>query len=79
MREVHVLNLGAGVQSTALYLMAMEKSVPAIGCAIFADTGEEPQAVYRHLAWLQSLQGPPILVRDAGSRLGDDLKECRRR
>jgi hypothetical protein len=63
------------VQSTALYLMAMEKSVPAIGCAIFADTGEEPRAVYQHLAWLKSLQGPPILVRDAGSRLGDDLKD----
>jgi len=78
MREVHVLNLGAGVQSTALYLMAVEKSAPAIDCAIFADTGEEPQAVYQHLAWLKSLQGPPILVRDAGSRLGDDLKEGHR-
>jgi hypothetical protein len=42
-------------------------------CAIFADTQEEPQAVYRHLEWLQSLEGPPILIRTAG-RLGDHLK-----
>lgn len=73
MTEYHVLNLGAGVQSTTLYLMAMEKQVQAIDCAIFADTGEEPKAVYRHLEWLQSLNGPPILIGSAGSRLGDDL------
>jgi hypothetical protein len=45
---------------------------PPLDAAIFADTGEEPDAVMRHLAWLQSLGGPPILVRTAG-RLGDDL------
>lgn len=49
MREFHVLNLGAGVQSTALALLANEgKLVDTDGkpvkldCAIFADTGEEP-------------------------------------
>jgi hypothetical protein len=40
--------------------------------AIFADTGEEPEAVYRHLAWLRDSGGPPIMVRAKG-RLGDDL------
>ncbi|OWK40965.1 hypothetical protein FRUB_04857 [Fimbriiglobus ruber] len=40
--------------------------------AVFADTGEEPAAVYRHLDWLRSLGTPPILIRSAG-RLGDDL------
>ena len=40
--------------------------------AIFADTQEEPRAVYKHLRWLQSLNGPRILVRTAG-KLGDDL------
>jgi len=69
----HILNLGAGVQSTTLYLMFMRGEIQAqIDCAIFADTQEESQAVYRHLAWLQSLGGPPILVRTAG-KLGDDL------
>ncbi|KKK77609.1 hypothetical protein LCGC14_2851880, partial [marine sediment metagenome] len=73
MREFNILSLGAGVQSTALYLMFMEGALkPALDYAIFADTGEEPEAVYAHLAWVQSLGGPPILVRQK-SRLGDDL------
>lgn len=68
-----VLNLGAGVQSTALYLMFMRGEInPQIDCAIFADTGEEPDAVYRHLDWLIALGGPEIKVRSIG-KLGDDL------
>ena len=70
----HVLNLGAGVQSTWVYLAyARGEIAPCIDVAVFADTGEEPAAVYRHLAWLRSLNGPPIVVRSIGSRLGDDL------
>lgn len=73
MRELHVLNLGAGVQSTALYLMFMRGDLkPQIDCAIFADTQDEPKAVYRHLEWLQSLNGPPIMVRSKG-KLSDNL------
>ena len=49
---------------------------PGIDCAVFADTGEEPQPVYEHLRWLQSLGGPPILVRSVG-RLGNDLLQGR--
>ncbi len=75
MREYHVLNLGAGVQSTALYLLARDGRFP-FDIAIFADTGEEPAAVYRHLAWLCSLGQPPIWVRSAG-RLGNDLTQGR--
>jgi len=40
--------------------------------AVFADTQEEPEAVYRHLEWLCSLGGPPILTASSG-KLGDDL------
>lgn len=71
---MNILSLGAGVQSTTLYLMYCKGGVldHAIDAAIFADTGDEPKAVYRHLAWLQSLNGPPILVRSKG-RLSDDL------
>jgi hypothetical protein len=73
MRELHVLSLGAGVQSTTLYLMFLRGDItPQIDAAVFADTQEEPSAVYRHLAWLQSLDGPPILTCTAG-KLGDDL------
>lgn len=72
--EYHILNLGAGVQSTTLYLMFMRGEImPQIDCAIFADTQEEPRAVYEHLAWLQSLGGPEILVRTKG-KLGDHLR-----
>lgn len=73
MPEHHFLNLGAGVQSTALYLMAIDGEVPKIDAAIFADTQEEPDDVYEHLAWLESLGGPPILRVTAG-RLGDALE-----
>jgi hypothetical protein len=72
-REFHVLNLGAGVQSTALFLLARDPDAKLrFDMAVFADTGEEPAAVYRHLEYLQSLGSPEIWVRSAG-RLGDDL------
>jgi len=70
-----ILNLGAGVQSTTLYLMAVRGEI-AIDCAIFADLKEEPAPVYKHLEWMQSLNGPPIHVVSAG-RLGDDVKDGR--
>ncbi|MCZ2341344.1 MAG: hypothetical protein LC104_06050 [Bacteroidales bacterium] len=57
MRQFHVLNLGAGVQSSALYLLAREGRIPC-DVAIFADTGEEPAAVYQHLGQLISMEGP---------------------
>jgi hypothetical protein len=64
----HVLNLGAGVQSTTLYLMYLRGKIqPQIECAIFADTGEEPDSIYRHLEWLKSLAGPPIVTVKAGT------------
>ena len=73
MKEYHVLNLGAGVQSTALYLLAREPQAKLrFDIAIFADTGEEPTAVYQHLEHLKGLGSPEIWVRSAG-RLGDDL------
>jgi hypothetical protein len=75
--EHHFLNLGAGVQSTALYLMSIdgdEPEVPKFDAAIFADTQEEPDEVYRHLEWLESQGGPPIIRTTAG-RLGDALEQ----
>jgi hypothetical protein len=71
-RVFHVLNLGAGVQSTTLYLMSAAGEILRFDYAIFADTQEEPEAVYRHLEWLQTVGGPPILVRTK-AKLGDDL------
>ena len=68
----NILSLGAGVQSSALYLMAMEGEIPPFDCAIFSDVQEEPAAVYEHLEWLKGRGGPEIITVTAG-RLGDAL------
>lgn len=52
---LRVISLGAGVQSTTMALMAAHGELtPMPDCAIFADTGWEPKAVYEHLRWLMS-------------------------
>ena len=71
-QRLRVLQLGAGVQSTSLYLMAMDGELQ-FDVAIFADTGDEPREVYDHLAYLETLGGPEIVRVSVGSRLGDDL------
>ena len=61
--RLRVLSLGAGVQSTTLALMAAHGEIgPMPDCAIFADTGWEPKAVYEHLAWLGSLNVLPFPI-----------------
>ena len=60
---LHVLSLGAGVQSTTMALMAAHGAItPMPDCAIFADTQGEPKAVYDHLAWLMSPNVLPFPV-----------------
>lgn len=52
---LHVISLGAGVQSTTLALLAAHGEItPMPDCAIFADTQAEPTRVYDHLEWLAS-------------------------
>ena len=59
-----VLSLGAGVQSTALALLATRGAFDSTGGppdhAIFADTGWEPHYVHEHLDWLESMVSFPI-------------------
>lgn len=72
---MRVLSLGAGVQSTAMALMAAHGELtPMPDMAIFCDTGWEPQAVYDHLRWLTSPNVLPFPVRivSAGN-LRDDV------
>jgi hypothetical protein len=52
MKKLRILSLGAGVQSTTIALMAHRGELPPIDRAIFADTQDEPSAVYMHLEWL---------------------------
>jgi hypothetical protein len=70
---LNVLSLGAGVQSTTLALMAADGVLPLPDCAIFADTGWEPQAVYRHLDWLESILPFPVIRVSAGDLRADVL------
>lgn len=68
---LRVLSLGAGVQSTTLCLMAARGDIDAPDFAVFADTGGEPQKVYTHLEWLESvLPFPVIRAKRPGSSLG---------
>jgi len=64
---LRVLSLGAGVQSTTLALMAAHGELAAPDCAIFADTGWEPRAVYEHLERLIPLLPFPTHIVRAGN------------
>lgn len=78
--RLRVLSLGAGVQSTTLALMAAHGEIgPMPDCAIFADTGWEPKAVYEHLAWLGSpnVLPFPIHIVSAGDIRADLLTGAR--
>jgi len=58
---IHVLSLGAGVQSSTLALMLARGEVgPMPDCAIFADTGAEPASVYDWLDWLETQLPYPV-------------------
>lgn len=51
--KITALSLGAGVQSSTILLMACRGELPKPDLAIFADTGWESEATYRHLGWLE--------------------------
>lgn len=70
---LRVLSLGAGVQSTTVALMVKHGDLPPVDCAIFADTGWEPAAVYNHLDWLESVLPFPIHRVSAGNIRADTL------
>ena len=65
---IHIISLGAGVQSTTMALMAAHGEItPMPYCGIFADTQWEPQAVYSHLDWLCSVLPFPVYRVTAGN------------
>jgi len=71
--DLSILNLGAGVQSTTVFLMMIEGEITRADRAIFADTQQEPESVYEHLEGLKEIgrrEGLPVDVVTAG-----DLKE----
>lgn len=73
MSELRIISLGAGVQSTALFVRACH-SLDETHAAIFADTGWEPASVYDHLNSLRDLgevAGIPIYIVTAGKSIRD--------
>lgn len=69
---MHVISLGAGVQSSAMALMAARGEItPMPEAAIFADTKSEPREVYRWLAWLKNNLPFPVFTVSRGN-LGKD-------
>jgi hypothetical protein len=72
--RLRALSLGAGVQSSTLALMSAVGEVERVDCAIFADTGDEPIAVYRHLEYLESVLPFPVYrVRRPGGTLAEHM------
>ena len=75
------ISLGAGVQSTVLALLLAhgDERLAALGypkpdAAIFADTGYEPDYIYRHLDWLEQQLTYP-LYRVSGGDLRANLQQ----
>lgn len=79
--SLRLLSLGAGVQSTALLLLAAEGRIEKPDLAIFSDTGWEPREVYDHLDRLErevaEPAGIPILRLQYGNLRDDVLGEGR--
>ena len=44
-KNLRILSLGAGVQSSTLALMIEKGEIPMVDAAIFADVGAEPKKV----------------------------------
>lgn len=73
---LHIISLGAGVQSSTMALMAAAGEItPMPHCAIFADTQDEPQAVYKWLDWLEK-QLPFSVYRTSAGRLSGHIAEA---
>lgn len=77
-QPLRVLSLGAGVQSSAMYLAYLNGDLPdPPKVAVFADTQTEPEAVYDWLAALKRAPGAeriPIIVASRGNLAEDYLK-----
>ena len=79
-KEIHILSLGAGVQSSTIALMAAKGEIGPMPCAaIFADTKAEPRSVYLWLDWLETQLPFPLYRVTQGEGLERDALKVRRR
>jgi len=76
---IHIISLGAGVQSSTMALMAAKGEItPMPMCAIFADTQAEPQEVYDYLKYLTPMLPFPVYIVTHGNLEQDFLKALER-
>lgn len=72
---LHIISLGAGVQSSTMALMAACGEIgPMPHCAVFADTQAEPKSVYAWLDWLENQLPFPVFRITKGNLESDSLK-----
>ncbi len=77
---IHIISLGAGVQSSTMALMAAHGEItPMPKCAIFADTKGEPKSVYVWLDWLEKQLPFPVYRVVQGLGLVDNILRLRQR
>lgn len=71
-----ILNLGAGTQSSGVYLMMLQDEIEPADMAVFADTQWEPYQVYDTLEWLKEVGGDriPIHTITAGNIREDTME-----
>lgn len=81
MKPHRILNLGAGTQSSVVYLMMCRGELPRAEVAIFSDTQSEQEEVYPHLDWLRALPEStiPIVQVTAGNLREDALEFMQQR
>lgn len=71
---IHIISLGAGVQSSTMALMAAKGEItPMPTAAIFADTQAEPKSVYSWLDWLEKQLPFPVHRVTKGSLIDASL------
>lgn len=74
---IHIISLGAGVQSSTMALMAAAGEItPMPICSVFCDTGDEPSAVYEWIKWLKP-NLPFGIVEVSRGRLSDEQLRIR--
>lgn len=72
---IHIISLGAGVQSSTMALMAAHGEItPLPVAAVFADTQAEPQSVYRWLDWLEPRLPFPVIRVTKGNMTNESLR-----
>lgn len=78
--DLVTISLGAGLQSSAMVEMVIEGELPRPDLIIFADTGDEPEYVYKQVEYLETrlkLIGMGIEVVSAGNMVEDIYSDTR--